>query len=231
MSLRSALVMLSVGGLVFAVGCVENDSVVYTDAGQDVTTGNDASTDGAPTDDAATDDAGVITDGGGNPDEDGGVLIDAGADAATCGPPAGSPASINSSCTSLLALYLGGVVQPGTYHLTNFIVEGNTAYCSNTFASAPYAGRLVVTSGGSGKFTFDERVVRTNIINLQPNKSFDVTPVAKVLNVVQTCGVKLTDTAWNYSTGTTATDAGTKNYIFFTRTVGTATVRFRWVQD
>ena len=58
-----------------------------------------------------------------------------------------------------------------------------------------------------------------------------MTPVAKVLNVVQTCGVKLTDTAWNYSTGTTATDAGTKNYIFFTRTVGTATVRFRWVQD
>lgn len=237
MSFRSAFVTLFAGGFLFAVGCVANDQVAAVDSGvgPDATTGGDSSTDSstgndAANGDAANDDAGIVTDGGGNPDPDGGVLIDSGADAsATCGPPSGAAPGITSSCSSQLIFYLAGTVQPGSYDLAGFTVQGTAQYCS-TFASAGYSGRLLITANG-GKFTFDERIIRSNLINQQPNRSFDVTVVNKQLSVVQTCGLVVTPATWGYSTGTIATDAGTKNTIVYTRNSGTSTVRYRWVQQ
>lgn len=242
MSLRSTVVTLVAGGFVFVVGCVSDSEVVPVDSGApDVTTGGDSATDGstgkdATPDDAALDDAApdddsgiIITDGGGDPDPDGGVLVDAGADAGTCGPTAGNGPAIQSTCASLSLLPVGGTVQPGTYNLANFTVLATAQYCG-TYVPAGYYGRLVITAS-NGKFRFDERLGRSNIINLFPNKSFDVTPSAKALQVVQTCGTTVSPTSWGYSTGTSATDAGTKNVIIYTRGSGTATVRYRWVQE
>lgn len=239
MSLRSTVGTLCVGGFVL-VGCVGDDGVVALDSGApDVTAGGDSSTDGstgkdaAPTDagpdDADPGDAGIITDGGGDPDPDGGVLVDSGADAGTCGPPSGTGPSIGSNCSSLLSFYGGGTVQPGTYNLTNFTVLATAQYCG-TYVPGTYYGRLVITAS-NGNFRFDERLGRSNIINLFPNKSFDVTVFNNSLKVVQTCGTTVTPASWGYTATTTATDAGTKNVIFYTRTSGTATVRYRWVQE
>ncbi len=222
---------------VLFVACGGDDSSVTPtpDAAADTTTTPDgsntndgSSTDGSNTNDADPD-AGVITDGGGNPDPDGGVFIDASPDA-SCGPPSGNPASVNSNCSFNLIFFQGGTISPGTYDLIGFTVTGNAQFCQN-YQSGPYAGKLVVTSTGNNAYHFDERVVRTNQINFNTNRSYDVTSAQTTLTVTQTCGAAINDNSWSYSTGTLATDAGAKATLLYDHQLGTANVRFRWVHE
>lgn len=162
-------VLLS-SGLVFActgdvtnqpvVDASTNDVVQPTDSGSgDTSVGDDAGDDGG----LVETDGGTIDDGGGTVDPDGGVVeIDAGADAGTCGPPPGNGPTFQSSCSSLLVLYSGGAIVPGTYNLAGFTVAGTTQFCG-TYTPGGYSGKLVITKTANG-YRFDERVSASNKI-------------------------------------------------------------------
>jgi hypothetical protein len=234
----SSSLFVGVAAVVF-VACTGDQATVtpLVDASTDGTladapVGNDGSTTDAASDDGGLVeiDGGTVTDGGGDPDPDGGVVIDAGSDAGTCGPPSGNGPSITSACSSNLILYQGGTIQTGTYDLVGFTISGTLQFCS-TYVPASYAGKLVVTSTGKNAYRFDERVVRTNQIITNPNKSYTVTASGSTLTVAQTCGTAINDPTWSFSAGNVATDAGTKAGLTYTHASGTATVRYRWVHQ
>ncbi len=236
----SSIVLL--GGAAVAIVACTGDPPTNTpgvDASTDGTTTTDGSTvnDASSSDGAVDDDSGLVeldggtvTDGGGDPDPDGGVVIDAGSDAGTCGPPSGNGPTINSVCSSSLIIATGGTIATGTYDLVGYTITGSTSFCS-TYVPGPYAGKLVVTSTGANAYRFDERVVRTNIITLSPNKSYDVTASGSTLTVKQTCGVAINDPTWGFSAGKVATDAGTKAGLTYTHASGSASIRYRWVHQ
>jgi len=171
-------------------------------------------------------DAGLITEGGGNPEEpsDAGLVSDAGPDGGTCGPGTGNGPAIASACSSSKTFNGGGTITPGTYDLAGFTLTGSLAFCSS-YTVRSYAGRLDVTADGQGGFILGERAVQVGGFSPVPNKSFSAKQGSGVLQVVQTCGLGIKSVAFGY----TASVTDGKPTIVYTHDSGSAIVRYRWV--
>lgn len=211
--------------------CVGDSPIATVDAGPDVTTTNDAAPDAdEPFEGGVELDGGLVLDGGGNPDDtDSGLVIDAGKDAGTCGPP-GTASSIGSTCAFLFTTPGGGTLATVSYHLTGLVVYGSPTYCQNTFKPVTYSGKLVITKNSNNTYNFSERITVTNTFYIPPNtpnKNFTVIPSGTSLAVAQTCGNVVSDTSWEYTTGGTV-GARTINYV---RLSGSSTIKLYWAQD
>jgi hypothetical protein len=238
MKLRIALFATIVSAIV--VACTEDDpsraALDATDAGPTADATPVVAPDGAlPAADASIppppptgeEDGGLIADGGGgNPDEDldAGTTGDAGIDGGSCGPPSGGGAMVQSNCSGIAAIPIGGTITPGIYDLAGFTVENTLANCA-AYSPSSYSGRLDITANGGGGFILAERVEKTGGINFFPNKSFVATASGSTLNVTQACGVTIAATSWKY----TAMTANGKPVILYNHPSGTAMVRYRWV--
>lgn len=229
------LALCSVATCALVVACSGDDTestpAAASDAGANVPTTPQPEVPNAPADSGSStsneEDGGIITEGGGDPDEeaDAGLVADAGADGGTCGPASGNGAAVASSCSSSLLINGGGTITPGTYDLVNFIVTGNATYCS-TYKPSSYSGRLDIASDGQGGFILGERAVRLGgLAPLMPNKSFTATAGGNTLNVAQTCGLGIKATSFGYSTGM----KDGKPTLLYTHDSGSATVRYRWM--
>jgi hypothetical protein len=226
------LALSSLATCAVIVACSGDDpetAPTTTDGGTDATTTPDPDSSTEPVDSGAPtgeEDGGLITDvDGGNPDDepDGGLVLDAGPDGGTCGPASGNGATFSSACSSIKALALGGKITPGTYDLTGFTVTGTLAYCG-AYVPGTYSGRLDVASDGVNGFILGERVSRSGVLQLFPNRSYTATAAGSFLTVAQTCGVAVKSTSWGY----TVTSSNGKPVIVYTHDSGSATVRYRW---
>lgn len=200
-----------------AAATTDSSSVVDSSSSTDATTDLDASLE---------QDGGLITDGGGNPDDPDAGPDDAGAadggDAGTCGPAAGNGPALNSVCSSILTIPLGGTIVPGTYDLAGFTVTGSIPFCS-TYTQLSYSGRLDVTANGGG-FKLAERVARSG--TRATSRTFDATVNNKFLATTQLCGSAVTSNSWGFSVGKAK---GGKDTITYTHDSGSATVRYFWI--
>jgi hypothetical protein len=116
------------------------------EAGADAPQPGEAGTDGAA-------DSGEVTDGGSNIEPDASASDDAGPDGGPCNAVSNDAPAIASICISVLPLFEGGPIEPGTYYLTAVAAIASKAFCQSSFIPTGFRETMVVTVDPAGVAT------------------------------------------------------------------------------